>query len=296
MKQKRLQETLDDKRFITSAIQRIDPFAMSRLMLVEVWHERFPCEDTGVPPRIGEIRPDAAEFLGQVNVKLDLSDDRPVNSTVTLKLTNNPEMPKRDIQGTITLQYEWFPSEMNNPKPDDDEEESRPNKVVSAPVFPNLRGSLKVTLIGADNVINLCWIRGNVKHYSSPYCLVFCYPVSPVGKEVLRPACWRSSTQLATLNPRWGINHSFDFNWTKPKATRVTEHLARKASGNVLPQGRTAEQILAERIQATVPAPDLLKINGSVDDSFMQTEPDVVEAEPEDTAQEAAMQIEEQVR
>jgi hypothetical protein len=115
-KHRQLLEVEKDKKFITSAIQRIDPFAMSKLMLVEVWHERFPSEiaNPGGKPREGlEMRPDPAEYLGEVNIMLDLPQDRPVDSTLSLKLQNRPEhAAKRDISGTINLHYKWFPDTM----------------------------------------------------------------------------------------------------------------------------------------------------------------------------------------
>merc|ERR1719379_309194 len=101
-KERQLRETEKDKQFITSAIQRIDPFAMSNLMLVEIWHERFPVEESGALPREGLIaRPDPAEFLGSVNLQLDLPHDRRVDASLSLKLQNCTDFAKRDIQGTL---------------------------------------------------------------------------------------------------------------------------------------------------------------------------------------------------
>jgi len=95
-------------------------------------------------------------------------------------------------------------------------------KINLAGGFPTLRGNLKVTLVGGDNLLNLCWVRGNKKMCSSPYCLVFCYPVSPEVGGILRPGCWRAPTEIRTLSPRWGKSNTFSFKWTKPKPGRAT--------------------------------------------------------------------------
>lgn len=211
-KQRQLQETEKDKQFITMAIQRIDPFAMSTLMMISIWHERFPCDDQTpaerIRPREGlDIRPDPAEFLGEVCLNLDLPLDHAVEKTMSAPLQNRPDSQKR-ITGTLDFQYEWKPDSIQNP-----EEPLSPDSLKrSGTAFPTLKGVLKVTIIGANGLLNLSWTRSK-KTFSNPYCQVLCYPVSPEVGETLRPACWRTHTFVDGLNPRFEASHSFTFRW-----------------------------------------------------------------------------------
>merc|ERR1719199_418281 len=106
-KQREAAQTDKDRMFITSAIQRIDPHEMSRLVYVEVWNERLPDEDG----RGKSTRPDVAEFLGQVHILANLDPLEPVAQTMTMPLSDGEEggLPHRKLTGNITLQYEWSP-------------------------------------------------------------------------------------------------------------------------------------------------------------------------------------------
>mmetsp|Transcript_14790 Transcript_14790/g.42397 ORF Transcript_14790/g.42397 Transcript_14790/m.42397 type:complete len:320 (+) Transcript_14790:2-961(+) len=189
--------------FITSAIQRLDPTRLSRLMLVEVWNDQLGGEGYNG-------RPTPARFMGEVTIMLDLPFDQPVTKTERLRLEQNSDLVKRSVSGFITVRYEWTPN----------------RKAISAQDLLHLHqpsggvfelyGTLKLTLVSAERLINLEFAKKNGA--SSPYCMVLCYPVSPVSNE-LRPCVWRSPTAPHSLNPHWDATRSFEFAWSKPESS-----------------------------------------------------------------------------
>jgi len=186
--------------FITSAIQRLDPTRLSRLMLIEVWNDQLGGE--GVSGR-----PAPARFMGEVTVMLDLPFDQPVTKTEKLRLEQNNDLVKRSVSGSITVKYEWAP----NRKAMSTENLPRLNQT-QEDAF-ELYGDLKLTLVSAERLINLDFAKKNGA--SSPYCMVLCYPISPVNHE-LHPSVWRSPTASNNLNPHWDATHSFSFAWSRP--------------------------------------------------------------------------------
>jgi len=219
-------EVEHDKKFITEAIQKIDPYQMSHLMLVEVWHERFPTEKGCKTPREGVlVKPDQAEFLGEVDITLELPMDRTVSKTQTLKLKANPitDVPKRTIHGYITVQYTWTPlsaadSSFERAESSDD---SGALKKTQSWIYPQLQGSLKVTLVSAEGLSSLSWLKNNKnknnRPLSNPYCTVYCYPTSPALGDTLYPTAWRSPSEINTITPAWHCSHTFEFRWQCPK-------------------------------------------------------------------------------
>jgi len=180
--------------FITSAIQRLDPTRMSRLMLIEVWNDQLGGEGYSE-------RPVRARFMGEVTVELDLPANQPVTRTQKLRLEANNDLVKRTITGSITLEYEWVP----NGKAMSSLQEDAPFE---------LFGTMKITLICAERLVNLDFTKKN--GMSSPYCMVLCYPVSPVHGH-LDPRVWRTPTVQNSLNPEWKASHTFDFAWALAK-------------------------------------------------------------------------------
>jgi len=236
------EELKEDQKFITAAIQRIDPFEMSKLMYVEVWNARFPDQakldgvqsDVNVPSRMK--RPDVAEFIGRANFVLRLDPSHPVAGvTQTLKLQDGAEggLPKRTVTGSITVQYDWAPGDYQSLLGQADasaagsatfalvdttgshDGDARPNG-------ESLHGKLKVTVMHAEGLINSSYQCGKLAH-SNPYCKVFCYPRSANGKGPLVPACWRSPVQVGTCSPRWFAHSVFDFCWTPPQPEDLQE-------------------------------------------------------------------------
>merc|ERR1719440_2452634 len=210
-KKREVAQTVKDRKFITSAIQRIDPFEMSRLMYVEVWNERFPDERSfAAGGRSRSARPQVHEFVGQANVFLEFDPENSTRNTKTLKLEHGAEgvLPKRDITGTITVGYEWTPAKGGGPPPPGINGESP----------QSLQGQLKVTVMHAEGLAKLTYSKdGKSRGGCNPYCRVFCYPNSPTEKVPLCPSAWRSPLDADTVSPKWNAVHTFEFNWVPPK-------------------------------------------------------------------------------
>lgn len=190
--------------FITSAIQRLDPTRMSRLMLIEVWNDQDG--DEGY-----RCRPAPARFMGEVTIELDLPSDQPVTKMKKMRLEANNDLVKRSITGFITVKYEWTP----NRKAMSNEGSMMAGQRVHSAF--ELHGTLKVSLIGAERLVNLDFTKKNGA--SSPYCMVLCYPSSPVAGE-LRPCVWRTPTERNNLSPHWEARNTFEFAWARPKTLR----------------------------------------------------------------------------
>jgi hypothetical protein len=232
--------TLDDKKFITRAIQKIDPFTLSRKVLIEVWHERSKVEKEDKFKEGVSGRPDAAEFMGEAFLDLDLMEEIPP-TTLELKLQSNPDLSSRDVCGTITIVYEYKPADEDD---DDDGLEKRISAVsttTSCKVFPNFTGELKVLILRAEGLTNCCWsVDANRRSRAweptaNPYVILYCYPNSPERKGgVLRPAAWRSPTVMNSLSPTWNQGASFNYRWRRPIEVKPPEASRESASPNPL--------------------------------------------------------------
>lgn len=206
-KQSRIASRDEQMRFITSAIQKLDPATMSRLMLIEVWHEHHD-----LPPNLA--RPEPSCFMGEAALKLELPEDRSVTKQLTLPLEKNCELAPRCVTGSIIIRYQWTPKarSQNDCAP----LQSLTRKVTTGlEIRPEediyrLEGSLKVTIISAERLINL----DLSKRYgaSNPYCMVLAYPTCG-DVSVLKPSVWRSPSRYSTLNPRYNCSHTFAFGW-----------------------------------------------------------------------------------
>jgi len=222
VKKEKDEEQKKDRVFITSAIQRIEPFELSRLMLIEVWNERFPPTDQDQafgPPREGvATRPHPAEFLGEVMLTLDLTPNQDVVcGPITLPLRANREhIVDRDVAGSLTVSYQWKPKVPATEGFQAKEKEmiQRAKTASGREILPDLYGELTVTLVGADNLLNVCYSKNErlARQLSNPYCIVFCYPNSP-GDGQLKPVAWRSSTINQSLSPRWESGYTWKFEW-----------------------------------------------------------------------------------
>eukprot|EP00747_Dinoflagellata_sp_TGD_P184158 gnl/TRDRNA2_/TRDRNA2_39549_c0_seq1.p1 gnl/TRDRNA2_/TRDRNA2_39549_c0~~gnl/TRDRNA2_/TRDRNA2_39549_c0_seq1.p1 ORF type:complete len:839 (+),score=127.51 gnl/TRDRNA2_/TRDRNA2_39549_c0_seq1:46-2517(+) len=186
------QEMRREMRFVTSAIQSIDPAKVSKLMLVEIWNDTSDPQNTCLSTKAGP-----AEFMGEAKFELELESDRPTTKTEKVALKGNDGQVKRRVTGNLTIKYEWTPK----PITDISEEAG----------LVHIEGILRVTVVAATHLINLDWTRFHGA--SSPYCRVLCYPVSPAAGQPLRPLAWRSPTAWNSLNPRWNASHDFEFRW-----------------------------------------------------------------------------------
>jgi hypothetical protein len=222
------QEREKDIKFITSAMQRTEPFEMSQLMLIEVWNERVPVlqRDRGEkvlgPLRECRIKPDCAEFMGHVHLHLGLRQDSPIGDghpghLQTLRLEPNAANTKRGVAGSITVQIDWKPQK-DGPAP------LEPIAPADGTIKENgattemqsLRGKLKVTIVAAENLINLSYKNHKRKCFSNPYAMVFCYPNSPVSGEAMTPSAWRTPAEENTLFPNWNAHHTWNYCWEQP--------------------------------------------------------------------------------
>jgi hypothetical protein len=195
---------------ITSAIQRIDPSTMNKLLIIELWNERFARDRNawGIT-RETRARPAAAEFMGQAWVELELDPIHPTTHRYTVPLREDMETVDRAITGNITIECEWQPTQPGS-------NGEAPLATKDEDTFEPLHGNLKVTLVQGEKLVNLDLCGPHSA--SNPYCTVLCYPNSPkyIG-EVLWPVIWRGPTRNSTLNPKWHASHVFEVAWTKPK-------------------------------------------------------------------------------
>jgi len=177
--------------FITTSIQALDPSKLSNLMLIEVWDDQDG--DEGIFKR-----PAPAKFMGEAVLQLDLPMDEKISRERTLKLCGNPDLVDRTITGSVTVKYDWVPW-------------NEDHKMECSPNTPT--GTLTMTLVCAKSLVNLSLKHGTS---SSPYCVCLCYPLAPLDDGTFKPVMWRSPTSQGT-NPRWGVDHCFDFSWHMAK-------------------------------------------------------------------------------
>mmetsp|Transcript_7975 Transcript_7975/g.20604 ORF Transcript_7975/g.20604 Transcript_7975/m.20604 type:complete len:771 (-) Transcript_7975:87-2399(-) len=207
-------ETLEDEmRFITSAIKTLDPFRMSKLMLIEVWHD-----NPNLHPELTARSPPAS-FMGEAKLSLSLPKDKPMTVTTTVRLEENVDLIKRSVTGTITVRIEWEPDDSSI----NEEEESmkctggarvvRSQPVESPRTTEELRGSLKVTLLQADKLVNLNCSRP--EDGPCPYALILCYPAFQPKDRTPVPCAWRSPVYRNSISPKWNTSHVFDFKWSR---------------------------------------------------------------------------------
>lgn len=205
-KQSRTANRDQQMRFITQAIQKLDPATMSRLMLIEVWHEH-----PDLPPHLA--RPEPSCFMGEAALKLELPEDRSVTKQLSLPLEKNSEIAPRCVTGSITIRYQWTPKK----KSDDDctplqsptRKSTASSEILEDEIY-RLEGSLKVTIISAERLINLDLTRRYGA--SNPYCMVLVYPTCG-DVSVLKPSVWRSPSRYNTLNPKFNCSNTFAFGW-----------------------------------------------------------------------------------
>mmetsp|Transcript_32830 Transcript_32830/g.94190 ORF Transcript_32830/g.94190 Transcript_32830/m.94190 type:complete len:784 (-) Transcript_32830:247-2598(-) len=217
-KQAQEQQLKRDLKFVAHELSRLEPIVMSRLMLIEVWH------DEGVQRERQEARPPASSFMGEAKIQLDIEKDCPCSRICTVPLAPNPEIAKRRISGRITLQYDWTPgpsmmgilSEGSGNGAPRGQRAARTSGLVM-PMEPKrsggtgLQGTLRVTLVSAEGLINLNTHR---RGCSSPFCLVLCYPKRDEEVGLPDPSIWRTPTVKENLCPRWGVSHDFEFGWS----------------------------------------------------------------------------------
>lgn len=201
--------------FVTTSLQRLDPEQMSRMILIEVWDDHNPMGD---PPTSNEARARASpfRFLGEAKMELDLPGGCTISREQKLQLQPNMELVNRKVTGEVTVHYRWTPAGLKEILPS----EHHPEVVVKGSKdftegtidVPELQGTLEVTIVRADHLINICNTNG--QGASNPYCVVFVYPTRPAEGAILEPATWCTPTVHRSLCPVWQVSHIFQFDWT----------------------------------------------------------------------------------
>jgi len=202
-----------DLQSMSAARQMIDPYAMSNLLLIQVWNERLPSQDGheafSFPPEGVDSRPDPAEFLGEVKLELELPPHMPVSKTLSVPLTQFEPL-RREVHGHITVQYQWTPDDIK-PTEEECKDVLPQNLRRTGGSFPPRVGTLVLTLVCAENLLNLNW--STIRTGSSPYCIIMCCPNAPAIGELVQPYVWRSPTVQDDCSPNWDVSHVLHFNW-----------------------------------------------------------------------------------
>mmetsp|Transcript_59943 Transcript_59943/g.130011 ORF Transcript_59943/g.130011 Transcript_59943/m.130011 type:complete len:793 (+) Transcript_59943:71-2449(+) len=226
-----------ERGYMAAAVLANNPLALSCMMLVSIWNERLPEEGSLRPGRSQSwedipLMTDAAEFMGEALVQLELNPDKSVFRKMRLPLKRRAEIPRRRITGSIYLQYEWEPQ----PREHHPYEwmPSKNSKATQATMFSTFaarheapKGQLKVVLLSAEGLLNLNW--SSQSSASNPYAMVLCYPSHPPAGEGLQPVGWRMPTALNTCNPTWNASHCFTYSWSTVPYT-LSQGLCRSMS------------------------------------------------------------------
>mmetsp|Transcript_66821 Transcript_66821/g.196143 ORF Transcript_66821/g.196143 Transcript_66821/m.196143 type:complete len:776 (-) Transcript_66821:38-2365(-) len=163
-----------------------DPLHYSRRLLLEVWH------DSGLPVS-GATEWSQSEFMGEVEARIELQPNVAVSKRrVVAPLVMNRDKARRKVSGRLTFEYSWTPTSKSD-----------------AEVL--LVGKLDVTILKAENLLNIDW-KGGV---SDPFCIVTAFPFSPIHLDAEIPEVpKRTPTVSDTLYPKWDHTMSWDFLWT----------------------------------------------------------------------------------
>mmetsp|Transcript_77112 Transcript_77112/g.223120 ORF Transcript_77112/g.223120 Transcript_77112/m.223120 type:complete len:897 (-) Transcript_77112:123-2813(-) len=244
-----------DLKFVAHELSRLDPIVMSKLMLIEVWNDQgFHIEENSRPP--------PAAFMGEAKVQLDITPHEPCSIVVTVPLSANRDIANRRVTGKVTLQYRWTPDSCDTTdvhvatSVEENVSGSRSTKrrlstssrnqiggrgqvqalVCSNSMRTHLEGTLEVTLLSAENLINL---NTHQRGASSPYCMIFCYPGRSKQANLPEPVIWRTPTAKQTLHPFWGISHIFEFSWRplplEVERSRSRDHRTMSCGGSRTP-------------------------------------------------------------
>jgi hypothetical protein len=248
-----------DMKFIKMAMQKLNPFLMSRTVYIEVWNERLPHEPNSFT---STSQPNQAEFLGQAELMMDLDRERPVTKTRQLKIREGAQgmLTKRPVSGTITVQYDWTPKFYG---PDDSSKSV--TKIDGMPSLPldrlnghlpldeatMLQGQLRLTLVSAEGLLNLTYQEGKYAG-SNPYCRLFCYPNSPAASAPLIPIGWRSPGVKADVNPRWNKSKNFNFYWRDPGTIKLSPSKSKSPSRGGSEESDRGEANITQSLQSLV--------------------------------------------
>lgn len=175
--------SIKEEMMLKRSIAWGDPLHYSRRVLLEVWH------DPGM-----DSADDQAEFMGEVDLDLELDPKEPVCRRQTLALTSNFDKARRRVRGAITFEYTWKPAAEKS----------------SADTL--LTGALEILVLEGEDLISVDW-KGSC--FSDPYCVVVAYPQSPHVDGLVQPHIERTQTMEDTSNPRWNYRIALDVHWTQ---------------------------------------------------------------------------------
>lgn len=184
-----------------------DPLQYSKRILLEVWHD----------PGIGEDDAGGAEFMGEVDITLDMPEQEEVTGKMTVPLASNFDKARRRVRGQITFEYRWTPS-LDHPKTGVSpviavhNVDKKDDDSISEPDYSLLTGKLEVTVLSGDELIAIDW-KGSCS--SDPYVVVIAYPNSPAADGHVEPLWYRSDTAENTSSPQWKFKAEFEVDWTK---------------------------------------------------------------------------------
>lgn len=226
--QKKDEEIISKKKQISTikaSKQRFKPFdTMSKLMLIDVWNDRFKKEGKKAfvdgPDGLVELdapRPLKGDFMGSAKIELDLHPLKATSATKEVKLQPDYDTVQREVTGMIVVKYQWTPT--LQPKV---EGSDGVNNAAEGGSQDRLVGQLYVSIISGHGLLNVN--LGNPSQPSSnPYCQVLCYPKPPAFQRALvEPCIWRTPSS-ETCNPEWNFNHSFQYAWMSTPQNRQTK-------------------------------------------------------------------------
>eukprot|EP00403_Amphidinium_massartii_P046239 CAMPEP_0178464124 /NCGR_PEP_ID=MMETSP0689_2-20121128/50682_1 /TAXON_ID=160604 /ORGANISM="Amphidinium massartii, Strain CS-259" /LENGTH=714 /DNA_ID=CAMNT_0020091019 /DNA_START=72 /DNA_END=2213 /DNA_ORIENTATION=- len=203
LNQRRKRETA----LVKASMQRCNPFDwMSRLMVIDVWNERFPRRYQPRTAWDAQTKPFRGDFLGMARIQLELPRQMPFSQEISVPLEPDMDLVQRKVSGTLHLRYEWSPD-----SPQDSNPRENSNQV-------DLAGTLRLVVLGASNLTNVNCSAANAQ--SNPYCMVACYPKAPaVSGGLVMPDIWSTPVVVNSLSPRWEAVHDFEFSWVSRNAS-----------------------------------------------------------------------------
>jgi len=216
-RKRQLGEIEKEMTYVTLAVQKLEPWRLCSLLMLEVWHDARPDSTLTRVQEAMRRRPPASQFLGQATLQLDLPSNKQTSREVRLKLCNDGEPVKRCIAGSVTVKYTWNPHQPDQSRP-------RLNQQF------DLMGQLSLTVVQADGLVNLNFAHGGGA--SNPYCTLLCYPESPKAGQ-LNPCIWRTETKAGTCSPQWGATKSINFAWFVSKESIGETSWGQGDSGNL---------------------------------------------------------------
>lgn len=199
--------------YVASALERIEPAKVSRVVLLEVW--AYGAGDLLSMPTNPE------GFMGEAKIELEITQKESVSRDLKLPLRANGQICDRKVSGNIYIRYDWIPSPKERP------DESGNGQ--------DLDGELRFYVLGGSDLIDTDW--SNHSMTSNPCVLMVCYPHAPSASTDLEPVVWLSSVARNSKNPSWDCSVSFQYRWfrdARASAKRCLSHrFTRQFSPNV---------------------------------------------------------------